>query len=111
MAILVKELVSPTFVNTSATSQYIASNTRAIIDKVTFTNVGAVNVGITVNLVSANSFIGSSNIIVFVRNIAPQECYVCTEIIGHVLNPGSSIFCAASTPNVVVLRISGREIT
>jgi hypothetical protein len=56
MAVTLKVLVPPKQLENTQTSQYTATNVRAIIDKATITNTSANNVTVSVNLVTVSRF-------------------------------------------------------
>jgi hypothetical protein len=109
MAVIVKVLVPPKFLEVNNTIQYTAPvNTKAIIDKAT-----AVNTSTSARLLSVNLATGgasSSNLVIDKRVIAPNETYSCPELIGQVLEPGTTIQTSVSGASAVNFRVSGREI-
>jgi hypothetical protein len=111
MAVTVKVLIPAKRAENTQTTQYIAVNCKAIIDKFTVTNTTAGNVTISVNLVTFESIAGASNLIIDSRAIAPDETYTCPELVGQVLELGGFISTIASASNSLNIRASGREIT
>jgi hypothetical protein len=111
MAIFVKELIPSKQAESSQTTQYTATNCRAIIDKFTATNTSAGNVSLSVNLVSGGGSAGVSNLIVDTRTLVPDETYTFPELVGQVLNSSSFISTIASAATSLTIRASGREIT
>lgn len=111
MAVTVKTLIPARQAENSQIAQYTVSNARAIIDKFTGTNTTANNVTISVNLVADGESASASNLIVDTRSIAPDETYTFPELVGQVLEPGTSISTIASAANAITIRASGREIT
>jgi len=111
MATLIKTLIPSKQAESAQTTQYTASNCRAIIDKMTATNTSASNVTISVNLVASGGTAGASNLIVDSRAIAPDETYTFPEIVGHSLESGGFISTVASAATSLTIRASGREIT
>jgi hypothetical protein len=93
------------------TTQYTATNCKAIVDKFTVTNTSAGNVTISVNLVTSGGSPGASNLILDTRAIAPDETYTCPELVGQALESGSFISTIASSATSLTIRASGREIT
>jgi len=110
MAVVVKELIPPKQAEALQTTQYTASNAKAVIDKFTVTNTSANNVSISVNLVDSGGSAGNSNLIVKTRTLAPSETYTCPELVGQVLDVGAFISTLASTGTSLTIRASGREI-
>jgi hypothetical protein len=110
MAVTTKVLVASKIAETAQTTQYTATNCRAIIDKATVANTSANNETISFNLVASGDSASSANLIVSARAIAPGETYTLPELVGHVLEP-SSFISTASSASVLAIRISGREVT
>jgi hypothetical protein len=111
MAVTLKVLVPPKQLEGSQTSQYTATNVRAIIDKATITNTSANNVTVSVNLVTVSGSAGASNLIIDTRTIVPDETYLCPELVGQVLEAGSFISTIASAGTSLTMRVSGREVS
>ena len=111
MTITVKVLVPPKQLENSQTTQYTATNCRAIIDKFTVTNTSASNITVSVNLVTNGGTAGASNLIVDDRSIVPNETYTFPELVGQALESGSFISTIASAATSLTMRVSGREIT
>lgn len=110
MAVVVKELIPPKQAENVQTTQYTASNAKAVIDKFTVTNTSANNVSISVNLVDSGGSAGLSNLILQDRTLAPSETYTCPELVGQVLDVGAFISTLASAATSLTIRASGREI-
>jgi len=83
MTVTAKCLLESTQLAASQTTLYTANGLRAILDKVSATNVS-----------------GSAG-----------ESYGFPELVGHVLNQGGFISVIAGTAAAINLRISGREVT
>jgi hypothetical protein len=111
MAVLVKTLILPKQAENSQTTQYTATNCRAIIDKFTVTNTNTANVTFSVNLVAAAGSAGTANLIVKARSIVPGETYLCPELVGQVLEPSAFISTLAGTASALTITASGREVT
>ena len=111
MAVTLKVLVPPKQLENAQTSQYTATNVRAIIDKATITNTSANNVTVSVNLVTVSGSAGASNLIIDTRTIVPDETYLCPELVGQVLEAGSFISTIAGTASTLTMRVSGREVS
>jgi len=111
VAVILKVLVPPKQLENSQTSQYTATNVRAIIDKATITNTSANNVTVSVNLVTVSGSAGASNLIIDARTIVPDECYLCPELVGQVLEAGSFISTIAGAATSLTMRVSGREVS
>lgn len=111
MTVTVKALIPAKQAENTQTTQYTATNCKAIIDKFTATNTTAANVTISVNLVTSGGSPGASNLIVDTRAIAPDETYTFPELVGQVLDSGGFISTIAGTASALTIRASGREIT
>jgi hypothetical protein len=111
MAVTLKVLVPPKQLENSQTSQYTATNVRAIIDKATVTNTSASNVTLSVNLVTVSGSAGAANLIIDTRTIVPDETYLCPELVGQVLEAGSFISTIAGAGTSLTMRVSGREVS
>jgi hypothetical protein len=111
MSITIKVLIPAKQAESSQTTQYTATNAKAIIDKFTITNTSAANVTISVNLVTSGGAAGAGNLIVDTRAIAPDETYTCPELVGQALESGGFISTIASAATSLTIRASGREIT
>ena len=110
MAVTVKALIPAKQAESTQTTQYTATNCRAIIDKFTATNTTAGNVTISVNIVASGGSASASNLIVDTRSIAPDETYTFPELVGQVLDSGNLISTIASAAASLTIRASGREI-
>ena len=111
MTVSIKVLIPPKQAENAQTTQYTATNCKAIIDKFTITNTSAGNVTISVNLVTSGGSAGVNNLIIDTRAIAPDETYTCPELVGQALESGSFISTIASSAASLTIRASGREIT
>jgi hypothetical protein len=110
MAVTVKALIPAKQAESTQTTQYTATNCRAIIDKFTATNTTGGNVTIGVNIVASGGSAAANNLIVDTRSIAPDETYTFPELVGQVLDAGSFISTIASAATSLTIRASGREI-
>ena len=111
MGVLVKTLIASKQAENAQTTQYTATNAKAIIDKFTATNTSAANVTLSVNLVTSGGSPGAANLVVDARSIAPDETYTFPELVGQVLESGGFISTIASAATSLTIRASGREIT
>jgi hypothetical protein len=111
MTVSIKVLIPAKQAENSQTTQYTATNAKAIIDKFTVTNTSAGNVTISVNLVTSGGSPSAANLIIDTRAIAPDETYTCPELVGQALEPGGYISTIASAATSLTIRASGREIT
>ena len=111
MTVIVKVLIPAKQAENSQTTQYTATNVRAIIDKFTVTNTSANNVTFSCNLVTVGDSAGASNLIVDARSLVPDETYTCPELVGQALDAGGFISTIAGAATSLTIRASGREIT
>jgi len=111
MTVTVKVLVPPLQLQNTQTTQYTATNCKAIIDKATITNTDTVNRTVSVNLVTVSGSAGNSNLVIDDKTIVPGETYLCPELVGQSLEPGGFISTIASAATALTFRVSGREIT
>jgi hypothetical protein len=111
MTVTVTVLVPPKQMEATQTTQYTATNVRAIIDKATVTNTDTVSRTFSVNIVTSGGSAGNANLVIDTRTVQPDETYLCPELVGHVLAPGGFISTIASNATALTLRVSGREIT
>lgn len=109
MSVINKSLLPPKYIENVQTVQYEALNGRAIIDKMTVTNSGAVNASFSVWIVYGAP--DGSNLIIDDKTIAPNDTYKCPEMIGHIIENGGELYGISSDSNTLVLTISGREVT
>lgn len=112
MATTVQVLIPAKTAEAAQTTQYVApNNTTAIVDKFTATNYSATAATISVNLVTAGSVAGNSNLIVKAKTLQAGETYTFPEIVGHSIAAGGFISTLAGTATAINIRASGREIT
>ena len=111
MTVTVKVLIPAKQAEDSQTTQYTASNVKAIIDKFTVTNTSASNVTFSCNLVTSGGSAGASNLIIDTRTIVPDETYTCPELVGQALDVGGFISTIAGAATSLTIRASGREIS
>lgn len=111
MGVTTKVLVPAKVVESAQTTQYTATNVKAMIDKFTATNFGAVVASISVNLVSAAGTTGNQNLIIKAKTLQPGESFLFPQVVGHVLDEGDFISTLASAANTINIRVSGREIS
>jgi len=111
MTVTVKVLIPAKQAENSQTTQYTATNVKAIIDKFTVTNTSANNVTFSCNLVTVSGSAGASNLIIDTRTIVPDETYTCPELVGQALDVGGFISTIAGASTSLTIRASGREIS
>ena len=111
MTVSIKVMIPAKQAENAQTTQYTATNCKAIIDKFTVTNTSAGNVTISANLVTSGGAASASNLIMDTRSIAPDETYTCPELVGQALESGGFISTIASAVTSLTIRASGREIT
>jgi hypothetical protein len=111
MTVTVKVFFPAKQAENSQTTQYTATNVKAIIDKFTVTNTSANNVTFSCNLVTVSGSAGASNLIIDARTIVPDETYTCPELVGQALDVGGFISTIAGAGTSLTIRASGREIS
>jgi hypothetical protein len=111
MTVVVKVLIPAKQAESAQTTQYVANNVKAIIDKFTVTNTSASNTTFSCNLVTVVGTANAANLIIDARTIVPDETYTCPELVGQVLDSGGFISTLASAATSLTIRASGREIT
>ena len=111
MTVIIKVLIPAKQAENTQTTQYTATNVKAIIDKFTVTNTSANNVTFSCNLVTTGGTAGASNLIVDSRSLVPDETYTCPELVGQALDVGGFISTIAGAATSLTIRASGREIT
>lgn len=96
----------------SQTTQYTATNVKAIIDKFTATNTTGAPVTFSVNLVASGGSATTANLVVSAKAIAAGECYpFSAELVGQVLQPGGFISTIASAATSLTISATVREIS
>jgi len=111
MAVIVKNIIPRKQAEDVQTTQYTAVNCKTIIDKFTVTNTSSAPVLFSVNLVAASGTASVSNLVLKQRSVAPNETYMCPELVGQTLEPGGFISTLASAAGSLTISASGREIT
>lgn len=111
MTVTVKVLIPAKQAENAQTTQYTATNVKAIIDKFTVTNTSGNNVTFSCNLVTVSGSAGASNLIIDARTIVPDETYTCPELVGQALDVGGFISTIAGAGTSLTIRASGREIS
>jgi hypothetical protein len=111
MTVTVKVLIPAKQAENAQTTQYTATNVKAIIDKFTVTNTSGNNVTFSCNLVTVSGSAGASNLIIDTRTIVPDETYTCPELVGQALDVGGFISTLAGAGTSLTIRASGREIS
>jgi hypothetical protein len=111
MTVIIKVLIPAKQAENAQTTQYTATNVKAIIDKFTVTNTSANNVTFSCNLVTLSQSAATSNLIIDARTIVPDETYTCPELVGQALDVGGFISTLAGAGTSLTIRASGREIS
>ena len=111
MSVNVKCLLEAKIADTAQTTQYSApASTRTIIDKFTAYCYAVTATTFAVNVVASGGSVAAGNCVT-TKTIAPGECYLLPELVGHVLNSGDFISTLPGAATSIIIRISGREIT
>ena len=111
MATVPKCFVEGKQLPSSNDTHYISTSVRSIIDKCTVCNTTGSVATLTLDIVVAAGSAGVTQRIISARSIAAGETYNCSEMVGHILNPGDSIQGLSGTASALTIRISGREIS
>jgi len=111
MTVTSKCLLESTQLAAAQTTLYTAAGLRAILDKISATNVSGAAATITVNLVPSAGSAAATNVIVSVKSLQAGESYGFPELVGHVLNQGGFVSVLAGTGAAINFRMSGREVT
>ena len=106
-----KNIIAPTLLGTVAATLYATpGQTSCVIKKLTFANVSAAAVTVTVYLMPSGSTAADATTIRKARSVAVGECYDCTEAVNHVLQPGGAIQALCSAAAAITVIGSGIEI-
>jgi len=111
MATTIKNIIPGKQAENAQTTQYTATNCKAIIDKFTVTNTTGGAVTFSANLVVLAGSASAANIVISAKSIAAGECYTCPELVGQSLESGGFISTVAGAATSLTIRASGREIT
>lgn len=111
MTVTAKPFVDAKYAESTETTQYTATNVRAIVDKCTVTNVTGSAAVITVRIVPSGGSAGANNAISYQKSVSAGATEVFPEIVGQIMKAGDFISTLAGTASALVLRISGREIS
>lgn len=111
MTVTVINIIPRKQAENAQTTQYVAINCKAVIDKFTITNTSSSNVTFSANLVAAAGSPSASNLVLNLRSIAPKETYSAVELVGQVLEAGGFISTIAGAATSLTISASGREIT
>ena len=111
MAVKVTCIIPSKQLEDAQTNQYIATNSKTMIDNVTVTNTTSAAVTFSCNLVPEGGSVADTNAVIKAKSVAAGETYVCPELVGHVLEPGDAISMIASAVDSLTIRASGREVT
>lgn len=101
-------------IGSSATAIFTVASriSQARIDKATFTNTSsATTCTMTVYIVPSGQTPGAANTVISGQTIAPGQCYVSTELPGHVLASGASLQAVASPANDLTAIVSGTSVS
>lgn len=104
-----KALIESKLAEDALTQQYIAVNCKTAIDKLTAVNITGGNVSMIVYLVPSGGTASTANQLPTV-NIAAGKSWSFPDAIGHILEPGDSIWTDPGAAASINIRASGREI-
>ena len=111
MTVIATVLIPAKIAEGVTTTQYIATNVTALIDKFTATNFSGASTQITVYLVTSGDTPGDQNAIVKARTLAAGETYIFPEIVGSAILASGYISTLCGDGASVAIRASGREIS
>jgi len=111
MTVTIKNLIPAKQMEAAQTTQYTATNCKAIIDKFTVTNTSAANAVFSANLIASGGSASNANLIVKTRSVAPNETYTCPELVGQTLDTNGFIQTLAGTASALTVMASGREVS
>lgn len=110
MSVTPKTITSAQLTGTAATYYTAPANTRAIIRKLTFTNLDTSARTITVYLVPSGGIAGAANTLISAQSIGAGECYECFPAQGQVLQAAGSIQALADVAAKVTVQGSVAEV-
>lgn len=111
MTITVRNIIPRKQAENAQTSQYVAVNCKAVIDKFTVTNTTGAPVTFAVNLVPSAGAASAANLVISAKSIAANETYNCPELVGQCLESGGFISTLAGAAASLTISATGREIT
>jgi hypothetical protein len=111
MAVITKALLDSKYLESVQTTQYTATNCRALVTKVTISNQDTVNRTVSVHIVPPAGTASNANRFVITKTVVPGETYLCPELSGQVVENGGFISTIASAASALTIRINGQEIT
>ena len=112
MSVTAKCLAQAAYVSSSGASIYApAASTKAIIDKLTVTNVSGSDRTLSIYLVPSGGSAGDSNLIVKTATVTAGATSDFSQIQNQILNSGDQLYLLSSASSALVARASGREIT
>lgn len=112
MTVTAKTLINAKYAaNTDTTEYTVPASTKTIIDKFTATNTHSGAVKISINIVPSGGTVGASNLIIQEQSLAAGATYDFTQMQNQVLSAGDFVSVDSETASVMVIRMSGREVT
>lgn len=87
------------------------TSTTTIVDDFTVANNDSDAHTISVYIVPNGSQASPSNLLISALSITANTTSKISQLQNHILNPGDFIAAVASSPNVLVVRGSGREVS
>lgn len=104
-------IIPPQQLAVAQTILYTNLVAKTIITKITITNTTGSNETFSVNLIPNGGTPGGNNLIISGKVVLAGQTYVCTEIMGHILETGYSISTAASSGTALTIYGTGRTIS
>lgn len=93
------------------TTQYTATNCKAIVDGCSLVNYGAGAITFSMNLVVSGGSAGSENLIIKDRSVAAGATDLLPELRGRRFDAGDFLVTDTSAGATVAFRMEGREFT
>lgn len=111
MTVTPKVLIASKQAENSQTTQYTATNVKALIDKFTVSNTTAGAETLSINLVASGGTASNSNKIISALSVPAGDTIIVGELSAHVLEAGGFISTIASASSALTIRCSGREVS
>lgn len=109
---LTKALVDDVQIAASTTTYYTApEGTRTRITQCSITNNDSVARTFSINIVPSGGSASATNRLIYNKTLMPEESYVPYQILGAVLEPGSTLRAIASAAGQLSFYVSGIELT
>ena len=112
MTVFAKPLIQAKYASSTLAAEYTTGPAaRTIIDKFTASNQNGSTQTLDIHIIPSGGVADSSNRVVSALSIAAGVSVDVTQMKNEILSAGDSIHAKASIAAMVVIRMSGREIT